>query len=106
MIASSLPSGFFYKSFVDQYARALSLDTQEIDAEVDRVLSADAPLPLPGFESVVARNVPPLTFAPRFHSRRTLRSGGHFDIGARRMLGNLFSGTQWQLSVQRADGDR
>src|SRR5579862_7178644 len=68
---SSLPSGFFYRSFVAQYARALSLDTEEIDAEVDRVLSADAPLPLPGYESVVARNVAPLTFAPRFHSRRT-----------------------------------
>jgi hypothetical protein len=68
---SSLPSSFFYKSFVDQYARSLQLDTREIDAEVDRVLSADAPLPLPGYESVVARNVAPLTFAPRFHARRT-----------------------------------
>ena len=71
---SSLPSSFFYRSFVDQYARALSLDTREIDAEVDRVLSADAPLPLPGYESVVARNVPPLTSAHRFHSRRTYGS--------------------------------
>jgi cytoskeletal protein RodZ len=69
---NSLPSSFFYRSFVDQYASALSLDTKEIDVEIDRVLSADAPLPLPGYESVVARNVAPLTFAaPRFHSRRT-----------------------------------
>jgi cytoskeletal protein RodZ len=65
-----LPSGFFYKSFVEQYAKSLSLDTQEIDAEVNRVLSADEPLPLPGFESVVARNVPPITFAHSFHTRR------------------------------------
>jgi cytoskeleton protein RodZ len=64
-----LPSGFFYKSFVDQYARFLSLDTQEIDAEVDRALSADEPLRLPGFESVAARDVPPITFAHRFHTR-------------------------------------
>ncbi len=64
-----LPSGFFYKSFVEQYAKSLSLDTQEIDAEVDRVLSADEPLPLPGFESVVARNVPPITSAHRFHTQ-------------------------------------
>jgi len=71
---SSLPSGFFYRSFVAQYASALSLDTREIDAEVDRVLSADAPLPLPGYESVVARNVPPLTYVHRFHSRRTYAS--------------------------------
>jgi cytoskeletal protein RodZ len=41
----SLPSSFFYRSFVDQYARALSLDTQQIGVEIDRVLSADAPLP-------------------------------------------------------------
>jgi transcriptional regulator with XRE-family HTH domain len=69
-----LPSGFFYKSFVEQYARSLSVDTQEIDAEIDRVLSADEPLPLPGFESVVARNVPPITFARRFHTRRLYTS--------------------------------
>jgi cytoskeleton protein RodZ len=69
-----LPSGFFYKSFVEQYAKSLSLDTREIDAEVDRVLSADEPLPLPGFESVVARNVPPITFAHRFHTRRLITS--------------------------------
>jgi cytoskeletal protein RodZ len=70
----SLPSGFFYKSFVDQYARSLSLDTHEIGAEVDRVLSADAPLPLPGYESVTSRNVSPLTFAPRSRSLRTYAS--------------------------------
>jgi cytoskeletal protein RodZ len=69
-----LPSGFFYKSFVDQYAKSLSLDTQEIDAEVDRVLSADAPLPLPGVESVVARNVAPITFTHRFPTRRFFTS--------------------------------
>jgi cytoskeletal protein RodZ len=44
----SLPGGFFYKSFVHQYATFLGVDTTAIDAEVDRVLSADAPLPLPG----------------------------------------------------------
>ncbi len=72
----SLPSGFFYKSFVDQYARVLALDTQEIHAEIDRVLSADAPLPLPGYESVVARNISPLTSARRFGSWRTYASAG------------------------------
>ena len=44
----SLPGGFFYKSFVHQYATSLGVDTRAIDAEVDRVLSAEAPLPLPG----------------------------------------------------------
>ncbi len=42
------PSGFFYRRFVEQYASALSLDTKEINSELDRILAADAPLPLPG----------------------------------------------------------
>lgn len=75
-----LPGGFFYRSFVEQYANSLSLDTQEIGAEVDRVLSADEPLPLPGFESVVARNVPPVTFAHRFHTRRLYLSAASLAL--------------------------
>ncbi len=66
----SLPSGFFYKSFVDQYARFLGLDTPGINSEVDRLLSADAPLPLPGYESHVARKVPPMIPTPRFAGGR------------------------------------
>ena len=72
-----LPSGFFYKSFVEQYAKCLALDTRdtrEIQAEIDRVLSADDPLPLPGFASVVTRNVPPITFRRRFHPGRAFAS--------------------------------
>jgi cytoskeleton protein RodZ len=46
--SKSLPGGFFYKSFVHQYATCVGLDTKAIDAELDRVLSAEAPLPLPG----------------------------------------------------------
>lgn len=65
----ALPSGFFYKSFVDQYARALSLDTREIDAEVDLILSADAPLPLPGQELDYVRSLPPVTATSRFPKR-------------------------------------
>ena len=56
----SLPSSFFYKSFVQQYARALSLDTKQIDAEIDRVLSADAPRPLPGEDNPTVREIPPV----------------------------------------------
>ena len=70
----SLPSGFFYKSFVDQYARFLGLDTLEINAEVDRLLSADAPLPLPGYESVVSRNVPPMRLNRSFPRSRAWAS--------------------------------
>ena len=92
MIARVLPSGFFYKSFVDQYAKSLSLDTQEIDAEIDRVLSADAPLPLPGFESVVARNVPPITIAHRFRTRRVLHVGSQLGPGAGRLAREFMRG--------------
>ncbi len=95
-----LPSGFFYKSFVDQYAKSLSLDTQEIDAEVDRVLSADAPLPLPGFESVVARNVAPITFTHRFHTRRSYHLGCQLGASAGRLLGSLCAGGTMRRSVQ------
>src|SRR5260370_37539384 len=55
-----LPSAFFYKSFVHQYASILSLDTREVYAEVDTVLNAEAPLPLPGQETRKARSLPPL----------------------------------------------
>ena len=43
-----LPGSFFYRSFIHQYAGVLSLDTEPLDAEVDRILSAEQPLPLPG----------------------------------------------------------
>lgn len=65
----SLPSGFFYRSFVDQYAKSLSLDTQQIDAEVNRLLSVDAPLPLPCYEHVVSQSVSPMK-SRGFHSWR------------------------------------
>ena len=42
------PGGFFYKSFVRQYAAALSLDFSTLELEVDRALSLDKPLPIPG----------------------------------------------------------
>lgn len=45
--AKGLPGGFFYKSFAHQYATFLGVDTRAIDAEIDRVLSAGTPPPLP-----------------------------------------------------------
>jgi len=70
----SLPSGFFYKSFVQQYARTLSLDTKEIDAEIDRVLSADAPLPLPGQDNPTWKEVPPVVLSSGFRRSRIYAS--------------------------------
>ena len=70
----SLPSGFFYRSFVHQYATALGLDTREIDAEVERLLSADAPLPLPGQANEVTKNLPPITVVRRFQTSKAVTS--------------------------------
>ena len=70
----ALPSGFFYRSFVDQYARLLSLDTRAINAEVDHLLSQDEPLPLPGYEAVVSRSVSPMKAKRRFGGGKVLAS--------------------------------
>src|SRR5260370_7234930 len=56
----SLPSGFFYKSFVHQYASVLSIDTAELDAEIDRSFTGDAPLPMPGQHTQLPKDVAPL----------------------------------------------
>jgi cytoskeletal protein RodZ len=70
----SLPSSFFYKSFVHQYARTLSLDTKEIDVEIDRVLSADAPLPLPGQDNPTWKKAAPVGLSSGFPRSRIYAS--------------------------------
>jgi len=55
-----LPAGFFLKSWALQYAAALSLDEKKVQAEVDRILSAEAPLPLPGQAGLASQVVPPV----------------------------------------------
>lgn len=72
------PSGFFYKSFVAQYARALSVDTREIDQAIQQTLSAEAPLPLPGEGDapLPVRGVPPLASRPRIGWMRSVTSVG------------------------------
>ena len=44
---SDLPGVFFFRSFVQQYARALDLDSATIDAELDRVTGTAPAPPLP-----------------------------------------------------------
>src|ERR1700722_1694686 len=76
----SLPSSFFYKSFVQQDARTLSLDTREIDAEIDRVLSADAPLPLPGQDNPTRKEVAPVGLSSAFPKPRIYASFAGFIL--------------------------
>jgi cytoskeleton protein RodZ len=54
----SLPGEFFYKSFAHQYATFLGLETRGIDAEIDRLLSADVPLPLADKDKQTPRKLP------------------------------------------------
>lgn len=70
----SLPGSFFYKSFVHQYARSLSLDTGQIDAEVDHVLCGEAPLPLPRQELIQVKTPPPISKSSGFPRRALLWS--------------------------------
>jgi cytoskeleton protein RodZ len=77
---NSFPGGFFYKSFVDQYAHALSLDTRDIDDEINQLLSAEAPLPLPGQGETPARKVSPLVSTPRAARRRVYASIATFAL--------------------------
>lgn len=43
----SLPGGFFYKSFVRQYADALGLDADEIEQALAAIQIEEAPIPMP-----------------------------------------------------------
>lgn len=68
-----LPAGFFFRSWTVQYARALALDETEIQADLDRILSVETPLPLPGQVSLESKvgprwhpKIPPLDGAPRW----------------------------------------
>jgi cytoskeleton protein RodZ len=60
-----LPGGFFYKSFAHQYATFLGVDTKAIDAEIDRVLGADDPPPMPKAAEQIA-----VELSPRSRSAR------------------------------------
>jgi cytoskeletal protein RodZ len=67
---ASFPSAFFYRSFVQQYAAALSFNAEQIDKQLDAILSSEAPPPLPGQDAnPIRKREPDLQIRP---SRRGL----------------------------------
>ena len=66
----SIPGGFFYRNWVQQYARALSLDSASLLAEVDQLLLGEQAVSLPGQNSGSLREIKPA----RINLER--RSGG------------------------------
>ena len=67
----TIPGGFFYRNWVGQYARALSLDAAAITSEIDRILLQEqAPPALPGQNLGSVRDIKPA----RINLER--RSGG------------------------------
>src|SRR5271165_234894 len=66
---SKLPGVFFYRSFVQQYARALNLDSTEINQLLDLVLGSHPEPPLPGQDGLpVAPRRPPYGSGSRSRS--------------------------------------
>lgn len=63
-----IPAGFFYKHWTLQYARALGVDDQDIERAIAEILSAEAPLPLPGQEQQESKHLP--------HVNRTVSTRG------------------------------
>jgi cytoskeletal protein RodZ len=71
----SIPGGFFYRSWVGQYARALSLDSKAITSEIDQILVQEQAPPLPGGDLASVSEIKPARITvDRLSSER--RSGG------------------------------
>jgi len=55
-----LPGGFFYKSFVRQYASALGLDADQIEEALASIPIQEEPMPMPRQEDAKLRSLPSL----------------------------------------------
>jgi len=63
-----LPGGFFYKSFVRQYANALGIDSDEIEQALSSIPIQEEPMPLPRPEDQKIRSLPRLRIQPPWHA--------------------------------------
>jgi len=66
--ASRLPGGFFYKSFVRQYANELGIDADEIEQALSAVAIQEAPIPIARPEDQKIRSLPRLGIQPPWHA--------------------------------------
>jgi len=63
-----LPGGFFYKSFVRQYANALGIDADQIEQALGAVPVREEPMPMPRAEEQKLRSLPRLNIQPPWHA--------------------------------------
>jgi len=63
-----LPGGFFYKSFVRQYAHALGIDPDEIEQALSAIPIREEPMPMPRPEEQKLRSLPRLGIQPPWHA--------------------------------------
>ena len=93
-----LPGSFFYRNWAHQYALALSLDAQQIDAELERLLGGEAPPPLPGQDGNPIRpREPELVVKDKPFYRRLLGAAGLLLLVAVGCSGVYF---WWKKSVR------
>jgi cytoskeletal protein RodZ len=59
----SIPGGFFYRSWVGQYARAVALDPVAITSEIDRILVQEQAPALPGHDFSSVSEIKPARLA-------------------------------------------
>lgn len=77
---AAFSAAFFYKSFVTQYANFLYLSDPEIPAQLERILAAQVPLPLPGqaYQAGLAKKIAPMPSAHRGASLDLRKLAGSF----------------------------
>ena len=93
---SQIPGGFFYRSFVRQYALALGLNPTDLESELERVKEAEAPLLNAALEAASLSGKRTRSYRGRHQSQDCEWShmGLCFDVGrrCRRLFRVLFLG--------------
>lgn len=99
----SIPGGFFYRSWVQQYARALSLDPAVLTAEIDQLLIHEQAPPLPGQNSLSNREIKPARISMDGPSGAGSRLAYSFVLLVAVVLGCSGLYAWWHKAVQSQD---